>query len=120
MLRLSLALGSALLLLATACVQPTYPQTLEFSVDTRGQSEVSSVGIRGDFAPLNWEQDLPLSDPDQDGIYTGSVVLDTPYLGTAFKCVLNGYQFELEEQPNRMVEFDKDGVTAVDVVFDQP
>ena len=46
----------------------------------------------------------PLS--DQGGIYTGSVVLDTPYLGVEFKCVLNGYQFELEEQPNRVVEFD--------------
>ena len=62
----------------------------------------------------------PLSDPDQDGIYTGSVVLETPYLGTAFKCVLNGCLFELEEQPNRVVEVEQDGVTAVEEVFDQP
>lgn len=34
------------------------------------------VGIHGDFAQRNWEQDLSLSDPEQDGIYTGSVVLD--------------------------------------------
>ncbi len=56
---------------------------------------------------------------DQDGIYTGSVELDTPYLGVEFKCVLNGYQFELEEPPNRVVEFDEDGETAIEVVFDQ-
>ena len=41
-------------------------------------------------------------------------------LDVEFKCVLNGCLFELEEQPNRVVEFEQDGVTAVEEVFDQP
>lgn len=61
----------------------------------------------------------PPSDPDQDGIYTGSVVLDTPYLGVEFKCVLNGFVFELEKQPIREVAFDQGCETTTDVVFDQ-
>ena len=45
---------------------------------------------------------------------------DSAALDVEFKCVLNGCLFELEEQPNRVVEFEQDGVTAVEEVFDQP
>lgn len=41
-------------------------------------------------------------------------------MGVEFKCLLNGCLFELEEQPNRVVEVAQDGVTAVEEVFDQP
>ncbi|MEO0898030.1 MAG: hypothetical protein AAFY71_16595 [Bacteroidota bacterium] len=102
-----------------SCVQPTYKRTVHFSVELKGDTTVESVGVRGDFAPLSWRETLELADEDSNGVYTGSVILDSPYDFFEMKFVKNGEVFELQDQDNRKIVFDQEGATEVKAVFDQ-
>jgi CubicO group peptidase (beta-lactamase class C family) len=52
--------------------------TITFQVDMRSAKVVdkSTVGIRGGTSPLSWKSSLPLTDADNDGIFTGDVTFD--------------------------------------------
>ena len=100
------------------CVQQTYERKVTFELDTKGM-DVRQVSIRGNFSPLNWNENYDMSDPDSDGIYTASIRFDTPFDYMEFKFVINGDQFELNGKPNRKVFFNKDGATVYKAVFDE-
>ncbi|MEO1217499.1 MAG: hypothetical protein AAFY45_28490, partial [Bacteroidota bacterium] len=94
------------LLLSVACVQPTIKHNITVELDMRKVENVQSVGIRGEYPPLSWNETFPLSDPDGDGIYTGSFIMDIPYDDFQYKFVLNGSEFELQGQDNRVLNFE--------------
>lgn len=112
-------LALLVLLLMTSCVQDTKEQIVNFEVDMRGNTNVEIVGVRGSIPPLSWNQDLELKDSNGDSIFTGSVTLHLPYDFVELKFVKNGNQFELDNQPNRRVVFDKDQQTDYKAIFDQ-
>ena len=113
---LCLSLGYCML----SCVQATKKQTVHFEVDARQEADLSSISVRGSLAPLNWNDNFELSDEDQDSIYTGSITFDIPYDYVNIKFVKNAEQFELDNQDNRKLVFDKSQTTTYQAIFNQP
>ena len=58
--------------------------TITFQVDMRGAKVVdkSTVGIRGGTSPLSWKKSFPLTDTDNDGIFTGTITFDNAQSNT--------------------------------------
>lgn len=109
-----------LILLCFACVQPTIEHKIEVELDMRKLGDIQAVGIRGEYPPLSWNTDLPLTDPDGDGIYTGNFIMDIPYDSFQYKFVLNGSEFELPGQDNRVLNFEGKTSLKLQAAFDQP
>jgi len=61
----------------TAIAQSASGAELFFQIDMRSLEDAvasaNKIGIRGNIAPISWEQTTPLHDEDQDGVYTGWV-----------------------------------------------
>jgi hypothetical protein len=106
-------------LLISSCVQKTKKQKVEFFVDVRDIENVNSIGVRGSTPPLNWNQNFELKDDNNDSIYTGTIIFEIPYDFVELKLVKNEDQFELNNQPNRKLLFDKSGDTKYQVKFDK-
>lgn len=102
-----------------SCVQATKKQTIHFEVDVRQEADLSSISVRGSLAPLNCNDNFELSDEDQDSIYTGSITFDIPYDYVNIKFVKNAEQFELDNQDNRKLVFDKSQTTTYQAIFNQ-
>lgn len=47
--------------------------TLTFQLDLAAEESVDEVGLRGNLPPLSWEESVPMTDPDGDGVYTASI-----------------------------------------------
>ena len=107
-----------LALIISSCVQKTKKQKVDFFVDVREIENVTSIGVRGSTPPLNWNQNFELKDDNNDSIYTGTIVFDIPYDFVELKFVKNEDQFELNNQPNRMLLFDRSGNTKYQIKFD--
>ena len=97
----------AALLICTACVQPAYDRTVVYEVDVSAVPGVKTVGVRGENLPLSWQKDLALTAVVPDSLYRVAVTHHTGYLATEVKFVVND-QFELDNKPNRRVEFTGD------------
>lgn len=108
-----------LTVLISSCVQRTKKQKVDFFVDARDIKNVNSIGVRGSTPPLNWNQNFELKDDNNDSIYTGTIVFDIPYDFVELKLVKNEDQFELNNQPNRRLIFDKSGDTKYQLKFDK-
>ena len=102
-----------------SCVQPTNKQIVHFSVDARNELDVSAIGVRGSVPPLNWKSNYELKDDDLDSIYTGTILIEIPYDYMNIKFVKNNDEFELKDQPNRKLIFDKSMTTNYSVSFNQ-
>ncbi len=52
--------------------------TLTFQVDMRSAkvADKKSVGVRGSASPLSWKKTFPLTDADNDGIFTGTITFE--------------------------------------------
>jgi CubicO group peptidase (beta-lactamase class C family) len=52
--------------------------TITFQVDMRSAKVVdkTTVGVRGGTSPLSWKKSFPLTDADNDGIFTGDISFD--------------------------------------------
>jgi Beta-lactamase len=52
--------------------------TITFQVDMRSAkvADKNSVGVRGSTSPLSWKKSFPLTDADNDGIFTGDMTFD--------------------------------------------
>ena len=110
----------ALIALSTsACVQKTIPHKVSVEVDMRQMEGIESVGIRGQYPPLSWNEDFILSDPDADSIYSGNFIMDIPYDDFQFKFVMNGSNFELQGQDNRVLNFEGKTEVSLRAIFDQ-
>ena len=104
--------------LMTACVQKTYKKTVTFIVDTQSDSTISNLFIRGDFDPLNWEDNIVLEDKNCDGIYSSTITFDTPFDFVDFKFVKNDAEFELMDKDNRRVNFNGLDSITYTAIFD--
>ena len=104
-----------LMISASSCVQKSTRQKVIYLLDVKGLKNVLSVGIRGENKPLNWNSDIKMK-MGKDSIYSATVTEDSGYLFTEFKFTVND-DFELKEQPNRKVYFNKNGITVYKAKF---
>ncbi len=106
-------------LLMSSCVQKTYKRTVVVTLDVSKVDNIQSVGIRGNGQPLSWENDYPMQEIVKDSLYKAIITTETGYLFAEGKCTVNG-NFELQDKPNRRIEFDtKKDTTFVYFVFDK-
>lgn len=106
-------------LLMSSCVQKTYKRTVVVTLDVSKVDNIQSVGIRGNGQPLSWENDYPMQEIVKDSLYKAIITTETGYLFAEGKCTVNG-NFELQDKPNRRIEFDtKKDTTFVHFVFDK-
>jgi CubicO group peptidase (beta-lactamase class C family) len=70
--------------------------TISFEVDMRASkvTDKNSVGIRGNTSPLSWKKSFPLTDADNDGIFTGSLTFDITENTTLEYKYLQGEKWE--------------------------
>jgi CubicO group peptidase (beta-lactamase class C family) len=70
--------------------------TISFQVDMRSAkvTDKTTVGIRGGTSPLSWKKTFPLTDADNDGIYTGSATFDIAQNTTLEYKYLQGEKWE--------------------------
>ncbi|MEL7361298.1 MAG: S41 family peptidase, partial [Bacteroidota bacterium] len=92
-----------LLLFVSAFAAHAQPVTLALDLGTYGRDGRDlvgvAVGIRGDTAPLSWEQSLPLTDPDGDGVYTAEVLFPDGTGAVEYKALLERADAEPEWEP---------------------
>ncbi|MEC3876831.1 hypothetical protein [Chryseobacterium salviniae] len=103
----------------TGCVQKAYKQTVIYTLKVPAREEIKSVGIRGNDKPLSWEQDTELKKINDSDLYQVKVTFVTGYKFTEVKFTING-EYELQNMPNRRVEFKNSGITHYNAVFNQP
>ncbi|WP_336689557.1 MULTISPECIES: hypothetical protein [unclassified Chryseobacterium] len=105
--------------LMLSCVQKAYKQTVIYTVEIPDSEGVTSVGIRGKDKPLNWDQDTELKKINDKGVYQVKVTYLTGYKFTEVKFTRNG-EYELQNMPNRRIEFNNSGITQYKAVFNKP
>jgi hypothetical protein len=106
-------------LLISSCVQKTHKRIVVITLDVSKVDNIQSVGIRGNGDPLSWENDYPMQEIVKDSLYKAIITTETGYLFAEGKCTVNG-NFELQDKPNRRIEFDtKKDTTSVHFVFDK-
>ena len=92
------------LICLSSCVQPSYEREIQFLLRFPSVQKPDNVAVRGNDSPLSWEKDYPLVFDTLKNAYVGTVKLKTGYRFTEFKFVADG-TFELEQQPNRRLNF---------------
>jgi len=93
-------------LFLASCVQEEHEKKVTVYLDMNGVENVGNVGIRGNFTSPRWNQLVPLTDEDGDGIYTATLTQKTAVYGIEFKFVNQGSEYELKDQPNRELVFE--------------
>jgi hypothetical protein len=105
--------------LMSSCVQKTYKRTILLTLDVSKVENIESVGIRGNGKPLSWDTDFPMQEVVKDSLYKAIITTETGYLFAEGKCTVNG-NFELQDKPNRRIEFNTaNDTTSVHFVFNQ-
>lgn len=107
----------AISLSISSCVQKSYEQTVVVELDVSAVKNIQTVGIRGQN-PLSWDTDLPMKEVVKDSLYAVTISGKTGYLFTEIKFTVNG-EFELQNQPNRKIVFDKGRKTIYKATFNQ-
>lgn len=108
-----------LFIIMTSCVQKTYKRVVVITLDVSKVEQIKQVGIRGNGKPLSWENDYPMQEVVKDSLYKATIIAETGYLFAECKFTVNG-NFELQEKPNRRIDFDtKKDTTYVNLVFDK-
>lgn len=109
----------ALIFINFSCVQKSYDRIVVYTLQIKGKQNIKKVGIRGNDAPLSWNEDFEMKEIVKDSLYKAIVTTKTGYLGTRVKFTVNG-EFELQNQPNREIKFDTTtDTTYVSMVFDK-
>jgi hypothetical protein len=99
-----------------SCVQKAYKKTVVITLNTAGNTNIKTVGIRGEGKPLSWREDIPMQEVIKDSIYTATVSAVTGYKFTEIKFTING-EFELQEKDNRRVSFADGDTTFYNAIF---
>ncbi len=70
--------------------------TISFQVDMRSAkvTDKSTVGVRGSTSPLSWKKTFPLTDADNDGIFTGDLTFDNGSNATVEYKYIQGENWE--------------------------
>lgn len=92
-------------LLLVSCVQKEHEKTITFKVDMRDVENANEVGVRGNFTNPSWQKTIPITDQDEDGIYTVSLSRVTAAYSITFKFVNNNSDYELRDKENRQIVF---------------
>ena len=114
----NLLLSLMLLLAVTSCVQPVFRKTITVYLKVKGKNNIESVGIRGNGKPLSWNADYPMSPVVKDSLYVARFTVVTGYKTGEIKFTVNG-DFELKNQPNRVVNFPETDSMVYRAVYDQ-
>ncbi|WP_431158059.1 hypothetical protein [Winogradskyella poriferorum] len=112
----------ALLILATltSCVQEVHLKTVTFKVNMINTEQPINVGVKGDFTENRWNETIPLTDENNDGIYEVTVSQKTAINQIQFKFV-NNEEYELKEADNRVLEFEYKPETIIyETTFNNP
>jgi hypothetical protein len=107
---------SILMLIFQSCVQKAYEKTVVFRLHTENISNINTVGIRGGDKPLVWREDKAMTTVKKDSLYEIAVTYITGYKFTEVKFVINN-DFELQNQPNRRVQFSEKDTTIYEATF---
>ncbi|MCB0375743.1 MAG: hypothetical protein KDD04_07475, partial [Sinomicrobium sp.] len=103
---------------ATAIDLPAQNYEITFHVDMTREKPAERVGIRGNTAPLSWEKTWYLTDEDQDGIYTGTIRLNSDKSSLQYKYVSNEDEYELFGADNRVLPLQGEKLD-IDDIFNQ-
>lgn len=106
------------LLGVASCVQPVFRKTITVYLEVKEKSNIQSVGIRGNGKPLSWNDDYPMTPVVKDSLYVARFTVVTGYKTGEIKFTVNG-EFELKNQPNRLVQFSETDSMVYRAVFDQ-
>jgi hypothetical protein len=112
----TLALISFCLFSVTSCVQKAYKKTVVVTLTIHNSKNIKTVGIRGNGNPLSWDKDYEMTPLVKDSLYTTTITAVTGYKFAEIKFTVNG-EFELQDKPNRRVEFAKGDTTFYNAVF---
>ena len=94
-----------LIIIQFSCVQKEHQKEVTFIVDVSQVENVESVGLRGQFTSPPWQVTIPLSKGEKNGSYRVSLIETTAQNQVEFKFVVNEDEFELKDQPNRIITF---------------
>lgn len=101
-----------------AGVQDVKTQIVIIQARSTDQIPITTMALRGNDNPLSWQTDLVMEVKIPDSLYTTRLEMYTGYLYTECKLVRNE-EFELQDRDNRTLRFDADGITEVDLTFNQ-
>lgn len=107
-----------LALTLVSCVQKAYERKVELTLRLPKKQAVTTIGVYGSDKPLSWQQPLSLEPIIADSVYRVTFTSKTGYLQTELKFMVND-QWELNNQPNRILKYNTEGVTKMEVVFDR-
>lgn len=99
-------------------VQQTKKQTIVIRAISDDGSRNINMAIRGSDFPLSWSEDRNLQPVIKDSLFTSKIEIYTGYAYTELKLVRNGV-FELADGPNRIIHFDTDGTTEVNLIYNK-
>ena len=108
-----------LLLINISCVQKSYDRIMILELKVDNIKNIRSVGVRGSDKPLNWNTDYPLKLDQKDHIYKTTVKMNTGYLFTEIKFVVNG-EIELENKGNRKLTFNTKDTVRYEAQYNRP
>ncbi|MEM9051404.1 MAG: hypothetical protein AAGC47_05055 [Bacteroidota bacterium] len=114
--RFAIALFS--ILFVTSCVQKPQLVKVKFAVDMTKETDVTEVGIIGQFEPLSWSETVSMLDEDRDGIYEAELTCKIYYKYMEFKFVKNGNIIELDGQGNRTIIVNDESDQEYRAIFD--
>lgn len=112
------ALFFILAMTVASCVQKTYERKVELTLRLPQKQAVTSIGVYGSGNPLSWQQPLALKPIIADSVYRVTFTAKTGFLQTELKFMVNE-QWELNNKPNRILKYNTEGVTKMEVVFDR-
>jgi hypothetical protein len=125
-------LGTLVFALLISFATFSQSKSVVFSVNINGQdiNEGDKVGVRGSFAPLDWDKSILMSDDDGDGIYTVKIDFeDEPFHGMiTYKFIIENEDEEIEDrwdldrfgpEGNRWVELKAGVEYAALALFDE-
>lgn len=103
---LKFVLAALVIVFLSSCVQETHKKTIHFKLDMNAVENPLNVGVRGGSNPLSWRETLMFTDDNNDGVYEGSIELQSASYDIEFKFVNQHNNFELEDKNNRTITFD--------------
>ena len=110
-----------IIFLILGCVQDTHLKNIIFKLDMNGIENPSKVGVRGSFTDNPWNETIPLTDEDGDGIFEGRFSQKTAINQIQFKFVKDNADYELRGSDNRIIEFEYRPETIVyEATFNNP
>lgn len=94
------------LFVSQSCVQQRHTKTVTFKVDMTAIEQPENIGVRGNFTSNPWNETVPLTDDNGDGVYEATLSQKTAFNKIQFKFVNNGEDYELKGADNRVIDFE--------------